>query len=845
MSEKLTYISLFSGGGVGCFGFKEQGYTCVATNEYIERRLNIQKHNNKCLYESGYILGDITDPKIFSELSEEIESFKRKEKIKDIDVVIATPPCQGMSVANHKKDNGDIYRNSLVVDAIKIVDKIRPKFFVFENVQSFLNTKCYEEDEEKTIGEAINQNLSGDYVYHSEVINLKNYGANSSRTRTIVIGVRDDYAEYISPVLLFPSYEKEKKLKNLIFDLPRLSKMGETHIDDIYHNFKSYRKDMRLWIENLSEGKSAFDNKDDLRKPHRVINGEIIINKNKNGDKYKRQEWNKNAACIHTRNDIFASQNTIHPEDDRVFSIRELMIMMNIPKTFKWSAIPEKELNKLNQKDRLIFLKENEVNIRQSIGEAVPTIIMSKIAQNIKNELRKTRLSNREINKLIEKEKLDNLDNLINFIDKKSKDIHLYSILKISELANMKRQDNAAYYTELQTLNEIYLNLPEIKKDTVNIIEPSVGVGNFIPFILKKYEDKNKIKLHIFDIDEDSLKVLNKVVEVFDLLNENVEIKIMNKDFLNYKFDFKYDLLIGNPPFLKLNKKSNVEHYREKYSNEKADNMSVFFLEQALKISNEIILIFPKYFLHNDSFSIIRNKLESTGLLSIIDFGEKGFHGVKIETICLCINTNKRNRNIVVKSVPHNSENIISKAHLMDNKFPNWLIYRNDFFDSIVKKLNLGVFKVFRDRQITNKYLHSNKNHNSIKVIRSRNIDRNGKGLISIENYDKYINIEDIKKFSVSKYLETNEVYLVPNMTYYPRMIMKPKNTLVNGSVAILEPVDKSIILNDDAINYIGSKEFERFYAIARNKSTRSLNIDNNSVFYFGILKDEYNANNK
>jgi DNA (cytosine-5)-methyltransferase 1 len=44
----------------------------------------------------------------------------------------------------------------------------------------------------------------------------------------------------------------------------------------------------------------------------------------KNGDKYKRQYWNKVAPCIHTRNDILSSQNTVHPVDDRVFSIRIL-----------------------------------------------------------------------------------------------------------------------------------------------------------------------------------------------------------------------------------------------------------------------------------------------------------------------------------------------------------------------------------------------------------------------------------------------------------------------------------------------------------------------------------------
>ena len=55
-SNKLTYISLFSSAGIGCYGFKMEGYECIATNELIERRLYIQKVNKKCKYDSGYIL---------------------------------------------------------------------------------------------------------------------------------------------------------------------------------------------------------------------------------------------------------------------------------------------------------------------------------------------------------------------------------------------------------------------------------------------------------------------------------------------------------------------------------------------------------------------------------------------------------------------------------------------------------------------------------------------------------------------------------------------------------------------------------------------------------------------
>lgn len=144
---------------------------------------------------------------------------------------------------------------------------------------------------------------------------------------------------------------------------------------------------MRNWIHDLKPGQSAFENDDPLKRPHRVIEGKIVPNVQKNGDKYTRQQWEKVAPCIHTRNDILASQNTIHPVDDRVFSIRELMRMMNIPTSFKWSDIPENELNRMTMEEKKKFLKKNEINIRQSIGEAVPTVIMYKIAKNIKEEL--------------------------------------------------------------------------------------------------------------------------------------------------------------------------------------------------------------------------------------------------------------------------------------------------------------------------------------------------------------------------------------------------------------------------------------------------------------------------
>ena len=295
-----TYISLFSSAGVGCYGFKEEGFYCIATVELLERRLKIQSFNHKCVYQSGYICGDMTLQETKDKVFKELALWKRGYNITDLDVLIATPPCQGMSVANHKKKD-ELKRNSLVVESIKMTMQIKPKFFIYENVRAFLNSVCTDIDgQDKTIKNAIDKNLSGDYNISYQVLNFKDYGNPSSRTRTLVIGVRKDMKE-ITPFDLYPDRQPERTLRQVIGHLPSLKKMGEISADDIYHNFRKYSPHMEAWIADIKEGQSAFDNTDISKIPHTIKNGIVVYNAQKNGDKYTRQCWDKVAPCIHTR----------------------------------------------------------------------------------------------------------------------------------------------------------------------------------------------------------------------------------------------------------------------------------------------------------------------------------------------------------------------------------------------------------------------------------------------------------------------------------------------------------------------------------------------------------------
>ena len=832
--KTLTYISLFSCAGVGCYGFKKAGFECIATNELIERRLNVQKFNNKCKFDTGYICDDITTDETKNKIFTEIKRWENLGNDR-VDVLIATPPCQGMSVANHKKAENEIVRNSLVVESIHLIQRINPRFFIFENVAAFMKTGCTSPDGSvKAIGDVIYEELSDKYIIVSRILNLKNYGSNSSRTRTVVIGISRELSEFISPIELYPTYVNERTLKQVIGNMPKLE-WGEICSTDFYHAFRTYPEEMRCWIHDLKQGESAFDNKDEKKRPHKVVDGVVIPNQQKNGDKYTRQCWNKVAPCIHTRNDQLASQNTVHPEEDRVFSIRELMKIMTIPDDFRWIDKSLEELNALSDKSKKALLKKEEIKIRQSIGEAVPTEIFYQIALNIRDFMDQEHFTNTMINKTIDEYNLGNADKLKEFILNNPLNLGSASLARIAELTNSKRENNAAYYTNKYIINEIVKHLPDFEKDEINILEPSVGVGNFLPFIFKKYEEIKKVNIDVVDIDEKNMQILKLLLKK-QRIPTNVHINFIVTDTLLYKFNKRYDLVIGNPPFSKLKAKEATK-YLNNNINKDTTNTFEFFLEKALLISDYVVMITPKALLNTPEFTSTRELLSGKKIECIQDYGENGFKGVLVETICLFIDTLGQPEDTIVESITLKKSITQKQKYITDKSYPYWIIYRDDFFDGISKRLDFDKFTVFRDRQITNSNTVQQKGNDCIRVIKSRNISDDGKEIIDIPGYDTYIKKDKAEELSAYKYVGNKNVYLTPNMTYKPRVMRNTDNVVVNGSVAVLIPKD-DIELTDEQMEYFSTDEYRHFYKIARNYQTRSLNVDATSVFFYGVLKE-------
>ena len=798
--DRLTYISLFSSAGVGCYGFKQNNFECIATNELLKDRIQVQVANNKCKYDTGYINGDITQQCIQDRLFAEIDMWKRQEGLQQVDVIFATPPCQGMSTANYKKAEDEQVRNSLVVQAISIIKKVQPKIFVLENVRAFMKTMCTDiSGIEMSIEKSIMSNLENLYHIEYKIINFKDYGVPSSRPRTIVIGTHKSLHN-LSPFNLFPIRREQITLRQAIGDLESLS-YGEKSANDFLHFARLFPEHQIEWIHDLREGESAFDNPED-KQPYKLnAAGERVLLKGAYmGNKYRRLYWDKPCSCIATRNDQLASQDTIHPEDDRVLSIRELMRIMTIPQEFKWTELD----TEITPQNSTAYLNRHELNIRRCIGEAVPTFIVYQIAANIRTML--------EYDNFVENYQESYLSRYLR--DKRLKcNFYIDTFLKEQQLDNAK--ETGSFYTPQCVVYDAIKKISVKDGDTIRILEPSVGLGAFLPQVVSLFSDKKDIFIDVVEIDQDVLEDLKKLLKKIEL-GANVKIKFIHHDFLTLPIHQKYDLVITNPPY----GKSPI-----KYTNiaQNVKNLFAYFLIKIRNCADNIACVIPKNFLMADEFSAVRKQYEEFGITNISDFGVKFFKKVFVEIITINFSKGYLEK-ILVEDYVNGRTYEHKQGYIYHDKL--WLIYRNRFFDDYIKKLKLGVFKSFRDRQITNSNVCEK---GKIWVLRSKNILDDGT-CVHISGYDRYI--DNPEMYSVAKFLN-KQCIIMPNFTYNIRAAILPPETLPNGSIAIFMPTEnfEEQKLN---ISLYATESFREYYAIVKSYSRFTLNIDESSIYYIG-----------
>jgi len=138
-------VSLFSGAGIGETYLCDCGIDIVVANELIPKRANLYR---RIFPNTAVICGDITKNEIYNEIIRLADG--------KIDFLIASPPCQGMSVAGKNRSNSTMIaddRNYLINYIIKAIKDLSPKYVLIENVPMLLNIQFMCEDKHISIEE--------------------------------------------------------------------------------------------------------------------------------------------------------------------------------------------------------------------------------------------------------------------------------------------------------------------------------------------------------------------------------------------------------------------------------------------------------------------------------------------------------------------------------------------------------------------------------------------------------------------------------------------------------------------------------------------------------------------
>ena len=170
MSE-FTAVSLFSGAGGMDVGFENAGFDIVFANEIVKEASETYKANHS----SGVMIND--------DIKNIIDTVSQYE---GADIVFGGPPCQGFSVAG--KMNPDDDRSKLIFTFLDVVERVKPRAFVMENVKALAKLDKWSVVREKYITKA--QKLG--YTCFPYLLNATEYGVSQKRERVFFIGIKND-----------------------------------------------------------------------------------------------------------------------------------------------------------------------------------------------------------------------------------------------------------------------------------------------------------------------------------------------------------------------------------------------------------------------------------------------------------------------------------------------------------------------------------------------------------------------------------------------------------------------------------------------------------------------------
>ncbi|CDB74685.1 DNA cytosine methyltransferase [Clostridium sp. CAG:265] len=346
-NKSPTLVDFFCGAGGMSLGFSQNNFKVLLANDIEAVCTETYSFNHQEIPKERIITGDIKS--IVDNVDEYIEE--------NVDVIIGGPPCQGFSMANRQRIIDDP-RNILYRYYVNGVEKLKPKFFVMENVKGMLSVaEQVKEDFHNLEGEDY------DVAYH--LFNSKDFSVPQNRERLIYIGIRADISKKINKTakdIIEEIKNKTKNVKRYVLDdaiedlreLQALTIKNSTELDTEISGRKIEFNRVKINTEYVNlinqdrfsklifNHKARFNNERDIEIFGRMIPGDksdseriadIMPYKSRNDifkDKYYKLKPNEICKTI-TAHMKFDCNMYIHPYQARGLTPREAARVQSYP----------------------------------------------------------------------------------------------------------------------------------------------------------------------------------------------------------------------------------------------------------------------------------------------------------------------------------------------------------------------------------------------------------------------------------------------------------------------------------------------------------------------------------
>lgn len=433
--ESRLGVSLFCGAGIGDVGFRSSGVRFVVMSELEPDRAALAQLN---FPEAAVLTGDIWRIKdsICDRALTALEQHKQ-----ELFLLSCTAPCQGMSksgqgtllrnIREGKRPKLDP-RNRLILPALDVIGKLKPRWVVFENVIEMRNTVIEDASGEfRRILEIIQAALGREYKGAAYDVEFADYGIPQRRQRLITVFTRDEHASalFLQGVPLIPAASHARipapgldawiSVSEALrgFD-PLDARTKESARSDAheFHRVPVLDPKKYEWILHTPPGRSAFDNqcvnptcgyRGNRTHGTAVSNGINQARKDtplfceKCGDRlprpytesragekrimsgytsaYKRMDPSLPAPAL-TRNLSYpCSDNKVHPFENRVLSLWEAMHLQSISRyEYQWGPVNAGRHAKGSGAARA-----NDTLIRLVVGESVPPLFLELLGHHL------------------------------------------------------------------------------------------------------------------------------------------------------------------------------------------------------------------------------------------------------------------------------------------------------------------------------------------------------------------------------------------------------------------------------------------------------------------------------